>query len=58
MEPRLVYSAIGRRVYVVTRYSARPNGIMVAHRKYDVTEDFRALRKRRVRLPNLKKVVA
>lgn len=53
MKPRLVYSPLGRRVYVVTRYVEKtaPDGsrYLVASRKYDVTEDYLALRKKRVR---------
>jgi len=54
MRPRLVYSLLGRRVYVVTRYVQKiaPNGkaYLVASRKYDVTDDYRALRQKRVRV--------
>lgn len=43
--PRVVFSRLGERFYVVTRYSLRdttsnPTRVyMVAHTKYDVTED-------------------
>ena len=54
MRPRLVYSLLGRRVYVVTRYVEKiaPSGkaYLVASRKCDVTEDFAVLRRKRVRL--------
>ena len=52
--PRLVYSPLGKRVYVVTRYRLRPlsdgSFSLVASRKYDVTDDFAALRKKRLKL--------
>lgn len=43
--PRLVYSALGRRVYIVLRYSLKQTTndgrvIMVANEKYDATDDF------------------
>ena len=44
--PRLVYSGLGRRVYIVLRYSLKQTMtddkrvIMVAREKYDVTDDF------------------
>ena len=47
MKPRLVFSDLGGRVYVVTRYREEPNGVIVASTKYDVTEDFAALMERR-----------
>ena len=42
--PRVVYSPLGKRFYVVLRYSLREttsnNRVqMVAHEKYDVTDD-------------------
>ena len=49
MTPRLLYSRLGRRVYVVTRYTIR-GATLIAQRKYDVTEDYKVLRKRRVRV--------
>ena len=50
MKPRLVFSPLGRRVYVLTRYVERPSSkdgkvILVASRKYDVTEDYARLRR-------------
>lgn len=43
--PRLVYSVLGRRVYIVLRYTLKGTTDdrrvqMVAHEKYDVTDDF------------------
>ena len=43
--PRLMYSGLGRRVYIVWRYSLKTSTddkrvIMVAHEKSDVTDDF------------------
>jgi hypothetical protein len=43
--PRLVYSMLGRRVYIVLRYTLKGTTDdqrirMVAHEKYDVTDDF------------------
>jgi len=49
VKPRLLYSRLGRRIYVVTRYTIQGR-ILIAHRKYDVTEDFKTLRRQRVRL--------
>ena len=42
--PRLMYSRLGRRFYVVLRYSLKQTTddqrvILVAHEKYDVTDD-------------------
>lgn len=44
--PRLLFSELSGRVYVVTRYTVREHptksgtGVIVAHTKYDVTADF------------------
>lgn len=50
----LRYSPLGKRVYVLTRYTVKrtPGGkeFIVASVKHDVTEDYKALRKMRVRV--------
>ncbi len=52
MRPRLVYSPLSRRVYICTQYREDPRkpGVIIARHKYDVTEDYLALRTRRVRV--------
>lgn len=54
-QPRLVYSVLGGRVYVVTRYHLKEGKrkgefLLRATTKYDVTDDFVQLRLRRVRI--------
>lgn len=39
MKPRVIVSDLTGRAYVVTRYTENPNGTLVAHTKYDVTDD-------------------
>jgi hypothetical protein len=47
--PRLMRSPLTGQVYVVTRYTVKPSesdptkGYLVAHTKYDVTEDFNVI---------------
>ena len=41
--PILSRSSLTGRVYIVTRYSQRGDGLLVASEKYDVTEQFEAL---------------
>jgi hypothetical protein len=43
LKPRLLRSGLTDRVYVVTRYRERGNGIVEAITKYDVTDEFHAL---------------
>jgi len=43
MKPRLLRSGLTDRVYVVTRYRERENGIVEAITKYDVTDEYAAL---------------
>lgn len=43
MKPRLLRSGLTDRVYVVTRYRERGDGIVEAITKYDVTDEFAAL---------------
>lgn len=52
LPPRLVYSPLSGRVYVATRYrlDQRHPGVIVASVKHDVTADYLALRKKRVRV--------
>lgn len=38
-KPRLVTGLMGR-TYVVTRYTEQADGVIVAHTKHDVTDDF------------------
>ena len=38
--PRLVLGPLTGRIYIATRYKVRPNGVIEAHEKYDVTDDF------------------
>lgn len=38
MQPLIVFSELGKRWYVVTRYTNRGEGKILAHKKYDVTE--------------------
>ena len=52
--PRVVYSTLGRRFYVVLRYTLKETTkndhrvVLIAHEKYDVTDDVRtALRDER-----------
>lgn len=39
-QPILVYSTLGRRVYIVTKYKDRGDGRIEAQRKFDVTDQF------------------
>ncbi len=48
-EPRLFPSIITNRVFIVTRYRDRGNGILEALQKYDATEDFEAIMKMRLK---------
>lgn len=47
--PRLLHSELSDRVYVATRYTEKPHptkagqAIIIAHTKYDVTDDFSEL---------------
>lgn len=41
--PRLLRSALTGQVYVATRYSIHNDHTLIAHTKYDVTEDFESL---------------
>jgi hypothetical protein len=48
MKPMLMESDLTGRVYVVTRYKDRGDGRYEAQTKYDVTDQFLAIHKRRV----------
>ena len=38
--PRLVLGPLTGRIYIATRYTEREGGIVEAHEKFDVTNDF------------------
>ena len=38
--PKLLLGPLTGRIYIATRYTAKPGGIIEAHEKYDVTDDF------------------
>lgn len=40
MKPKLLYSEVTDKLYIVTDYKELGNGNYEARRKYDVTEDF------------------
>ena len=48
-QPMLMESPLTKRVYVVTSYKDNGNGVFTARQKYDVTEQFDALAKKRVK---------
>ena len=41
--PRLTLGPLTGRIYVVTRYRERPNGVIEAQEKFDVTDEFLSL---------------
>jgi len=41
--PRLFRSGLTGRIYVATSYQVHENGLVVASKKFDVTDDFRAI---------------
>jgi len=46
-EPILVESPFTKRVFVLTSYSVEGDGVIIAHEKHDVTEQFEALKEQR-----------
>ena len=48
-QPMLMESPLTKRVYVVTSYKDNGNGTFTARQKFDVTEQFDALAKRRTK---------
>ena len=52
LTPRLVYSVLTGRILVITRYRDKGRFLVASDKRYvyDVTEDFVALRKKRVRV--------
>ncbi len=55
--PMLMESPLTKRVFVVTSYKDKGNGIFEARQKYDVTEQFDALAKQRERIAELEQKV-
>ncbi len=57
MKPRLLRSPLTGEVFVITRYTIREGGILVAQTKYNVTDDFNAILHSTKRKPSKRKAV-